>query len=212
MKDPQFTPIEVETWGRKTHFESFTSWGRCMIHCNADIDVTNLYRFCKGNGKRFYPMSILLITEAVNRVPELRTTLNEHKMPGRWNFLSPTYTVFHKDDETFSSINTVCRTDRSEFYDAIISDMENYKDAKGHIVTQVQPNILGISCIPNVKFNSFEIQHFGEFFAPSVIIGKRIEKDNSFIMPASFSIHHALADGYHVGRFFEVLQTLCQEI
>lgn len=208
----KFTAIDVEKWPRRTHFESFSSWGRCMIHCTADIDVTKLYNYCKKNGKRFYPMSIVLVSEAVNSIPELRTSLAEDKTPGVWNFISPTYTVFHDDDKTFSSINSGFSDDREEFYDTIISDMERCKNLKGHIVTQVQPNLLAISCIPNLKFSSFEIQHFNDFFVPCVIIGKRTDNGNGQSMPVSFSIHHALADGYHVGEFFGRLQELCNTL
>ena len=35
MPSPEITWIDLEKWPRRTHFESFTTYSRCMIHASA---------------------------------------------------------------------------------------------------------------------------------------------------------------------------------
>lgn len=211
---PEITWINVAEWPRKTHFASFTSFAKCLIHATFQLQINNLHAFCKGSNVRFHPMMVMLVTEVVNRMPELRMTLSESGQPGIWNFVSPVHSVWHDDDKTFSSICTEYVADRKGFYNALISDMERYKDAKGHIVSPVPPNILPTSCIPELEFSSFSIQPcgesvYGQSIAPTIIWGKFARHDGRLLLPISMSIHHAAADGYHVAGFFNHLQQLC---
>ena len=215
-RQPEISWINLEEWARKTHFESFTKHSKCIIHASCHLEVDILHDFCKNSGLRFYPMMVLLVTEIANRISEFRITLSEARLPGVWNFVSPVYTVWHDDDNTFSSICTEYDDNRNKFYQAILCDMERYKDVKGHIVTQVPPNILPISCIPDLNFSSFTIQPcgesvYGESVAPTVIWGKFFRHEGKLLMPVSISVHHAAADGYHVSQFFNQLQELCNE-
>ena len=41
---------------------------------------------------------------------------------------------------------------------------------------------------------------------PIIQAGKFFEKDGRKIMPLSITVHHAIADGYHVGLFLEKFQ------
>ena len=59
MPSPEITWIDLEKWPRRTHFESFTTYSRCMIHASAKIDVTALHGACKATGRRFYPAMIV---------------------------------------------------------------------------------------------------------------------------------------------------------
>ena len=49
---------------------------------------------------------IYLISTAINQIEELRIDKNDKGQLGIWNFRSPSYTVFHDDDKTFSNIWT----------------------------------------------------------------------------------------------------------
>lgn len=215
MPSPEITWIDLEKWPRRTHFESFTTYSRCMIHASAKIDVTALHGACKATGRRFYPAMIVLAAGAANAIPEFRMVLSPERKPGTWNFVSPVYTTWHDDDKTFSSICTEYDPSPARLYDAVVRDMERYKDAKGHIVTPVPPNILPISCEPELAFDSFCVQPcgesvYGESVAPTLIWGRYVPgQDGRLLLPVSVSIHHAAADGWHIARFFRELQARC---
>lgn len=52
----------------------------------------------------------------------------------------------------------------------------------------------------------------GKFLAPVVTWGKYEEECKGTIMPLTMNIHHAVADGFHVSRFFNEVQALIDSL
>ncbi|HBI93280.1 MAG TPA: chloramphenicol acetyltransferase CAT, partial [Terrisporobacter glycolicus] len=77
--------------------------------------------------------------------------------------------------------------------------------AKTEIVPQ---NSFMIGMLPWIEFSSYSPIPFVPMTTYSPILqgGKFFEKDNRKIMPFSITVHHAVADGYHVGLFLEKFQ------
>ena len=48
----------------------------------------------------------------------------------------------------------------------------------------------------------------GQYLAPVVTWGKYISQNDKIIMPLTMNIHHAVADGFHLCRFFTEIQNL----
>ncbi len=69
---------------------------------------------------------------------------------------------------------------------------------------------LDVSCLPWVKYKHFDLHVFdaGEFLAPVVNCGKFEEANGRLMMPLTMNIHHAVADGFHLSRFFIEVQEL----
>lgn len=42
-------------------------------------------------------------------------------------------------------------------------------------------------------------------------MGKFYEKDDKILLPLAIQVHHAVCDGFHVGKLIEALQNLCLE-
>ena len=212
MNAPEIKWIDVDLWARRTHFQSFTSYSKCMIHATQKVDMSKFYAMCKSSNHRLFPATVAAVAYAANQIPEFRMVIAPENKPGIWSFISPVYSIFHDDDKTFSSICTPYHDNMEILYQAIIGDMERYKNVKGHIVSEVPQNILPTSCEADLDFTSFHIQPFGEavymqLVAPTIIWGKMTNEMGKMSMPVSVSINHAAADGYHIGLFFKLLQT-----
>ena len=67
-----------------------------------------------------------MVTTVVNLQQELRTCFNDHQELGYWEAMNPSYTVFHQDTHTFSSLWTEYTDDFNEFYQNIQVDIEKY--------------------------------------------------------------------------------------
>ena len=80
--------------------------------------------------------------------------------------------------------------------------------AKGFTPKDGDDDLLHFSVIPWVHFNGLQhARRIGqEDSIPKIVFGKYIEDAESLLMPVNVEVHHALADGYHVGLFFEKLQ------
>jgi chloramphenicol O-acetyltransferase type A len=77
----------------------------------ANIDITLLMAELKNNGIKLYPVLIHIITLVVNRHIEFRTCFDSKGRLGYWDSLSPSFTIFHDDDKTFSTIWTLYSED-----------------------------------------------------------------------------------------------------
>ena len=72
------------------------------------------------------------------------------------------------------------------------------------------PNTFDVSCLPWVRYRSFDMHIFdsGTYLAPVVTWGKYAREGERTVLPVSMNIHHAVADGFHLSRFFLELQEL----
>ena len=91
-----------------------------------------------------------------------------------------------------------------------LADRERYKDLRAFDLTEHSENTFDVSCLPWVKYKSFDIHVFdeGKYLAPVVTWGKYETESGRIILPLSMNIHHAVADGWHLSRFFADVQEI----
>lgn len=62
--------------------------------------------------------------------------------------------------------------------------------------------------LPWTSFTSFHLQvaGAGRHLLPIFTMGRAEEKDGVRTLPLAIQVHHAVCDGYHVGRFLTLLR------
>lgn len=197
-----FTLIDLENWERREHYLHFFNEVRCSYSVSVNLDISNL------NGKRLYPTMIWLLTQTVNQMPEFRTTLTNEGL-GYFDIMHPAYTIFNQEQKTFSGIWTEYQSDYQMFLNAYRSDIAMYSSAAKYTPKPGRPaNSFDISMVPWFSFTAFNINVFGEgkYFLPIFTMGKTFQMDSEKMLPLAIQVHHAVCDGYHVGKFIEILQ------
>jgi chloramphenicol O-acetyltransferase type A len=158
-----FNPIVIDNWSRKPYFEHYLNNVRCTYSMTANIDITRLLAELKIQGIKLNPALIHMITTVVNRHSEFRTCFDSEGRLGYWDSLSPSFTVFHDDDKTFSSIWTLYSEDFNDFYSRYLDDMKKYGSVKQFTAkTNEPPNTFPISSIPWVSFTGFNLNIYTE--------------------------------------------------
>lgn len=206
-----FNMIDMENWNRKQHFEHYLKNVKCGFSITSNIECAALVPAVKAKSLKLYPALLYMVTTVVNMQQELRTCFNDDKELGYWERMNPSYTVFHQDTHTFSSLWTEYTDDFNEFYQNILVDIEKYSDNKDLFPKpDCPPNCFPISCIPWTSFTGFNLNLFNDnqFLLPIVTIGKYFEQGNTLQLPVCLQIHHAVADGYHAAQFMNNLQQL----
>jgi len=206
-----FNPIELDKWSRKPYFEHYLHQVRCTFSMTVNMDITRLRLDVKRKEMKLYPVLIYMIATVVNQYQEFRTCFDTDGRLGYWDRMSPSYTIFHNDDKTFSSIWTKYREDFDTFYRHYLDDMDRYGRVKGFMTKSNEPpNTFPISSIPWVSFTGFNlnINSEGAYLLPIFTMGKFFEQDGKILMPLSGQFHHAVCDGYHAGLLFNELQIL----
>lgn len=205
-----FHYIDPDTWERKEHFEYYTNMIKCGYSLTADLDVTDFINLTKEKNLRFYPSFVYCVSSVINCTKEFRMGLSEEGLPGYWDIVHPSYTIFHDNDHTFSDLWTHYTKDFSSFYRQMTKDMEVYGDCKGVKARPEQPpNFFCISCVPWLSYTGYSTMSAGGSpnLFPIITYGKYRKTNNRFQMPFTVTISHAAADGYHTSRFINDVQT-----
>lgn len=206
-----FHYIHLDSWKRKEWFEHYLHNVRCTYSMTVNIDITKLQLVRREHRVKLYPVLIHLLSKVVNQHEEFRMDLDEHGKLGCWELVHPLYTVFQKEDETFSTIWTESDEDFSTFHNRYQEDMAQFGGIGGFSPkANVPPNHFSVSSIPWSTFTGFNLNVYGEgtYLRPIFTFGKYFEQGGHILLPLSVQVHHAVCDGFHVSRLINEFQEL----
>ena len=204
-----YKTIDLNTWDRGALFKFYIDKMRIVMSLTVDMDVTPLVGFAKKNRLKFYPAMIWAVSKIVNAHDEFKYGWDADGNLIKWDVVSPSCAHFHKEDENFTKTVTEFSDDLFEFHALFLSDREKYKDVRA-IAENQPPNFFDVTCLPWVRYKHFDVHVFdeGKFLAPVITWGKYEPEHGKLVMPLTMNIHHAVADGFHLSRFFNEVQEL----
>ena len=204
-----YKTIDLNTWDRGALFKFYIDKMRIVMSLTVDMDVTPLVGFAKKNRLKFYPAMIWAVSKIVNAHDDFKYGWDADGNLIKWDVVSPSYAHFHKEDENFTKTVTEFSDDLFEFHALFLSDREKYKDVRA-IAENQPPNFFDVTCLPWVRYKHFDVHVFdeGKFLAPVITWGKYEPEHGKLVMPLTMNIHHAVADGFHLSRFFNEVQEL----
>lgn len=204
-----YTRIDIDQWNRGKLFRFYIDKMRIVMSLTVDTDVTNLKNFSKNHNLGFYPLMLWVVSKVINSHDEFKYSWSENGALIRWDCVCPSYTDFHCDNECFTKMATEYSDDLFEFCHRVQADRERHKNDR-YILEGQPPNFFDVSCLPWVKYSHFGLHVFdeGKFLAPVVTWGKYEKENGRLVMPLTMNIHHAVADGFHLSRFFSEVQDL----
>ena len=205
---PAYRKLDMETWPRREHFAYYRKILPCGYSLTSRLDVTELLRCAKDRDLRFVVCFLYAATRTVNETEEMRMMTDPEGNPGIWETVHPNFTVFHQDDKTFSDLWTEYRPEFADFYrewervTAVYGDNHGVKGRPG------QPaNFFCISCVPWLDYTGYSTHTPGEpALFPIITFGKYSEAAGRLTLPATVTIAHAAADGYHTAQLFRRIQ------
>ncbi|QNK63490.1 chloramphenicol acetyltransferase CAT [Pedobacter sp. PAMC26386] len=209
-----FTTVS-EDWVRKPYFDYFYYTIKTKYNINHQIDITALIAEIKDRKLKFYPTFLYVIMRVVNQNEEFRMSFDERGSLGTWNYVVPSYTIFHDDDKTFSDIWSEYKPGFNDFYETVTEDLLLYKDVKGIKAKQDRPqNFCPISVLPWLSFSGFSQDTYTEspFLYPIIRFGKFYEQGGRTLIPFSVFVNHAIADGYHTSKLINEVQGLANDV
>ncbi len=202
-----FQKLDIETWERKTTYEFFRDYEDPFFNIAANLDVTKLYRFCKENDLAFSLAALFFSLQTANEIREFRLRIIDEGVV-EFERVEATQTILN-DDETFSFCYFPLKDDIFEFDRAGKSAREKYKHLRTFDVEADRVDLIYYSAIPWISFTSFKhaSRQNNRQTVPRMVFGKFFEDGPCRKMPLSVEVHHALVDGIHVGKFFNLFQT-----
>lgn len=208
-----YTTVDISQWHRKEHFEAFQSVAQCTYNQTVQLDITAFLKTVKKNKHKFYPAFIHILARLMNAHPEFRMAMKDGELV-IWDSVHPCYTVFHEQTETFSSLWSEYHDDFRQFLHIYSQDVACYGENLAYFPKGFIENMFFVSANPWVSFTSFDLNvaNMDNFFAPVFTMGKYYTQGDKVLMPLAIQVHHAVCDGFHVGRMLNELQQLLVDI
>ena len=203
MPQSDYTELDLESWPRRSTYEFFKDYKDPFFNFTANVDVTQLYEFCKENGLSYSLAALYFSQLAVNEISEFRIRSLSDRLV-LFDTIEATQTILN-DDETFSFAYFEMKNDVFEFESAGRSARTKYLELKTFDVESHRLDLVYYSVIPWVSFTSFK--HASRLdktqTVPRIVFGRIFEESRRRKMPVSVEANHTIMDGLHVGRYFQ---------
>lgn len=204
-----FNIIDMEKYERAEYFNYYIKLIKTKCNLTYNIDITDFLKTLKKHNLKFYQSFVYVIMKNINDLPQFRMAYDKDKNLGFYDYCNPSYTIFHKDTETFSDVWSQWNDDFKIFYNSMSEDMEKYKDVKGIKAKPGKPdNFTPLSNLPWLSFSSCSYDTYSEsqMFFPVIIFGKYFEENGTTKIPFTVFINHAVADGFHICKLIKKIE------
>ena len=204
--------IDLETWPRRKHFELYRSLAYPYFNLCADVNVAPLVRAVKERESSFTAYVVYLLARAANAIPQFRHRIRgdgivEHRI------VHPSITVLTEDD-LFAFCTFEYTEDTGAFVRSAVEAMDRVRQDPSIEDEPGRDDYLFMTAIPWVSFTSMThpVPLSPPDSVPRIAWGRYRAQEGNLSMPLSVHAHHALMDGIHVGRFYERVQGLIDDV
>ena len=195
--------IDLDTYPRLDHFNHFCAMAYPYTGVTVDVDVTDLLALCREKGYSFYLMVLHAVSLAADDVPVVRRRI-DHGGIVEYDEC-PTSHIELKPDGTYAYCTLRHHMPLAEY----LAQAESARTAarEGGSIEEEDDvqSMYFISTLPWLHYTQL-IQPVacGEESNPRITWGKyQADQNGRMMMPLSVLVHHALADGIHIAKFYE---------
>ncbi len=198
--------IDLRNWSRRSQYAFFRGVAHPHFSLCAEVDTTLLMAELKPAGVSVFTAALFAIARAANSVPELRMRFRGDQVVE--------HSVVH------TSVTVPIDGGRFAFCDVEYApDWRTFDARCRHALelakrqTELTENVahrddwLYLSCLPWIAFSAMTNPTNGaDDCIPRIAWGKITHHEDAWRMPVAVQVHHALVDGFHLGRFYAALQ------
>lgn len=205
------TLIHIDEWIRKDHFLFFSKFDEPFFGVTVTVDCTNAYQQAKAKGQSFFLYYLYRALKAANEIENFRYRIVDGN-PYLFDTVHASPTI-NRANGTFGFGYMDYYEDETLFYQKALEETEKIRQSNALLPFGSGENYIHFSALPWLNFTS--LSHARSFTypdsCPKISFGKLTDNNGVKTMPISIHVHHALADGYHVGLFVERYQQLLVE-
>ncbi len=196
--------LDMEHYPRKDHFRHFCSMQNPYVSLTVPVDVTELLQACKRSKNSFYLTMIHAVANAANAIEQFRQRIRGEAIVQYDRCITSHIELL--EDETYCYCNlrhdlpladylTMAETARTAARNSATIE-EEAADVEG---------MFFVSCLPWLHFTAIS-EATGNDSNPRFSWGKyEANFRGRMMLPLSVTVHHGLADGLHIARFYQQL-------
>ena len=197
--------IDMANDPRSGQFAYFRGMQYPFASVTVEVDITDMMA---ARGERPFFLSLLYAAvRAANGVPQLRRRLLEDGQVAEYDWCAPSYTVMKPD-----GVYVYCTVEGDLPYDEFVRlGRSRQREVLERGTLTEDGDIRGMIFVSSVPWLHYtQLQHPAESpndSNPRVSWGKYVTVNGRTTLPVSLFVNHALADGLHIARFFQGLET-----
>jgi chloramphenicol O-acetyltransferase type A len=192
------------------HFRYFTKIMNPFVSCTVNLDITYFLSYCHTKKYPFFATLMYLVQETLDQIPEFQRRIEKKKIV-EYSYSPISYTLLLPNNKyAYCSLYP-----QPTFMDYLREATLQKEKALHHPTLEeenlmVNPNsFVFVTDLVWFSFTSLSLPVESKVDShPRISFGKYFQQENSMLLPASISCHHALVDGYPMGKFYEILQNL----
>jgi len=171
------------------------------------IDLSNPHRKKHFEDYPFTPTMVYFIAKTANEIPEFRWRIRGGKILEH-EAVHPSFTVNTEEADVFSFCTVDYYAQFPVFLKNTLKVMEEMLNNPSMEDEVGRDDYLFLSAIPWVSFTSFShaMHYTPADSVPRITWGKYFKEGEKTLMPLSVQAHHAVVDGRHTGKYFELFQ------
>jgi chloramphenicol O-acetyltransferase type A len=204
--------ITFDSAHRRRHFDFFSAMDVPYFSVTAPLSAGPLVELVKARGLRLHVATVYLVADAANRVPELRRRIRgdavvEHEV------VHPSFSVATDEADVFSFCEVKFVRPFAAFAAEAEQRMERMRTAPVFADDPGRDDYLFLSAFPWTAFTAVTqpVPLSPPDSVPRIVWGKvspaGLDGDGPLALSVSIQAHHAVVDGRHLARFFELLQS-----
>jgi chloramphenicol O-acetyltransferase type A len=199
--------IDIDTWERRYHFQRYVGTDFPYFVVTANVDVTNLLSYCRGNSLSSYISVVFVAHRAAQTIENLKYRIVDG-VPMISTRMRPSFTYIPRDSELFIYVTVEYVDDIFEFHSRAKAQIADQGTDMGWETVTGRYDTIAYSGLPWIQYTQFtrSIAKMGGDSIPKMSWGRYFQQGDRILMPFSVQVHHGLVDGVHVGRLFEALQ------
>ena len=202
--------LDLAAYPRRAHFDYFRQMANPYVSVTAPCDITALRRLTQERGLPFFLTVLHCAINAANAVPELRQRIRGEGIVEYDRCLS-SHTVALPDG-SYCYCRLDCGKPFAEFLPYAQAEVARVKAAPDIDDGEDGESLFFISTLPWLRFTGLSLPTPSPADSnPRITFGKCVEQDGKACLPVNLTVHHALADGLHVARFFEAFEQRTRE-
>ena len=203
--------LALEHYDRLEQFEFFKDFEEPFFGITATVNCKKAYQYCKARQYSFYAYYLHAANTAANAIPNFRQRLQGDRLI-EYACIHASTTMI-RPDHTFGFAYVEHASDFSTFLAHYTREKNRIHSTRNLMPDTMTNQVIHYSALPWIATTS--VSHARKFSAtdscPKITFGKYVAAGNELKLPVSVHAHHALADGYHVGLFFQKLEELLNE-
>ena len=198
--------IDITTWPRRHIFHFFNRMDYPQYNVCANVDVSLTIAYLDSHNQSFFKSVLYVTCSVANAIAEFRHRIRDGQVVEH-DLVHPSFTVL-TDEKLFGFCAVEYTADIKTFFERTQRAIAQAKKAPTLADEAGRDDYLFVSSLPWIHFTSIShpIHMHPADSVPRISWGKPAAENGKILMPLSVQVHHGLADGYHLGAYFEQVQ------